>query len=199
MGEPMQLEDEIVEVNGKIDDWFKKAWAKITKFFQDLGEKIKKAFKDFGIDMKDFGKKIKEAFDKLGVKIKEFLDKAFPVEVRKKIMDMLNHYVQVITKEVDRLVQKYKGMIIAALIKDGKIIIEEGQKLLIAAVNEGAKVIEWIIKKITGNDVLFDDLDDGANGIKDLWEKIKAFVKDLVKKEGAELKKLVAKYAPKMM
>jgi len=40
--EPMES---VEEANGKVDDWFKKVWAKITKFFQDLGEKIKAAFK----------------------------------------------------------------------------------------------------------------------------------------------------------
>merc|ERR1712002_1248785 len=71
------MPSDVADVNSKVDDWFKKVWAKITKFFQDLGEKIKKAFKDFGIDMKDFGKKVKEAFDKLGAKIKEAFDKVF--------------------------------------------------------------------------------------------------------------------------
>merc|ERR1712002_410897 len=86
------MPSDVADVNSKVDDWFKKVWAKITKFFQDLGEKIKKAFKQFGIDMKDFGKKIKEAFDRLGKKIKAFFDKAFPVEIRNKIKAMFEQY-----------------------------------------------------------------------------------------------------------
>merc|ERR1719228_1574603 len=166
----------------EVDDWFKMVWAKITKFFTDLGEKIKEAFKEFGIDMKDFGKKVKEAFDKLGVKIKEFFDKAFPAEMREKIKQMFKHYGDVIVAEFNKLVEKYKDLIISALLKDGKVIIAEGVKLIVD-----------LLKKITGNDILFDDLDDEANDIKDLWKIIKAMVEAWAKEKEAELEKLVTK------
>jgi len=188
--EPMELlDDEVAEVNGKVDDWFKKVWAKITKFFQDLGEKIKVAFKDFGIDMKDFGKKIKEAFDKLGAKIKEIFNKVFPANIKEQIKKMFQHYGEVIVAEFNRVVKKYLDLIVSALTKDWKVIFEEGQKLLIAALDEGVKLIINIIKKITGNDVLFDDIDDEANGIKDIWEIIKKMVKAFLKKRKKTLKR----------
>merc|ERR1712212_670126 len=193
------IDGEVMEVNGKVDDWFKIVWAKITKFFTDLGEKIKEAFKDFGIDMKDFGKKVKEAFDKLGVKIKEFFDKAFPADMREKIKQMFKHYGDVIVAEFNKLVEKYRDLIISALLKDGKVIIAEGKKLLIAAIDEGVKLIVDLLKKITGNEVLFDDLDDEANDIKDLWKIIKAMVEAWAKEKEAELEKLVTKYKPELI
>merc|ERR1712002_1330043 len=150
-------------------------------------------------DMKDFGKKVKEAFDKLGVKIKEFFDKAFPAEMREKIKQMFKHYGDVIVAEFNKLVEKYKDLIISALLKDGKVIIAEAKKLLITWVDEGVKLIVDLLKKITGNDILFDDLDDEANDIKDLWKIIKAMVEAWAKEKEAELEKLVTKYKPELI
>merc|ERR1712212_406769 len=84
-------------------------------------------------------------------------------------------------------------------LKDGKVIIAEGKKLLIAAIDEGVKLIVDLLKKITGNEVLFDDLDDEANDIKDLWKIIKAMVEAWAKEKEAELEKLVTKYKPELI
>merc|ERR1712002_346383 len=114
------MPSDVADVNSKVDDWFKKVWAKITKFFQDLGEKIKKEFEHYG----------------------------------KVIVDFFNN-----------MVDKYQKLIIDALKKDGKVILAEGQTLVIAVLDEAVKLAVDLIHKIAGND-------NEANGIKDLWQKL---------------------------
>merc|ERR1712243_519350 len=86
---------------------------------------------------------------------------------RNKIKAMFEKLGKQIVDVFNNMVDKYQKLIIDALKKDGKVILEEGQTLLIAVLDEGVKLAVDLIHKIAGN-----DLENEANGIKDLWQKL---------------------------
>merc|ERR1719376_1894835 len=163
--------------NSKIGDWFKKVWAKVKAFFDKLGHQIK------------------EFFDNLEKQIKEAWDKLFPAELRKKIQEAFKKFGNAILAKLNETFNKYKDLIIAALKKDGKVILEEAEKLAASVVEGLAKVIIDAIKKIVGPvDLLNDDVDISDNGIKEFWEKVKAAVKEYFVSRGHEFEKMGPKY-----
>merc|ERR1712002_721604 len=121
-------------VNSKVSDWFKKVWAQIKEAFEKLGEKIKISNAKIKAWFDKVGAQIKEAFDNLGKKIKETAEKVFPPEFRAKIAAMAKKYAKIIEEEVEAAVKKYEDLIVDALTKDGKVIVEEAKKLLITTI-----------------------------------------------------------------
>ena len=81
-------------------------WAKVKAFFDHLGHQIK------------------EFFDNLGKQIKEFFEKIFSKEVRDKIVAALKKFWTKVVAKFDEIFGKYKDLIISALTKDGKVILE---------------------------------------------------------------------------
>merc|ERR1719376_1054631 len=172
-------EFELSAVDSKIGDWFKKVWAKVKAFFDKLGHQIK------------------EFFDNLGKQIKEAFEKVFSKEVRAKILAALKKFWGNILAKLEETFAKYKDLIIGALKKDGKVILEEAEKLLVSVVEGVAKTIIDAISKIVGPvDLLNDDVDVADNGIKEFWEKVKAAVKDFFVSRINEFKKMGPKYEP---
>jgi vacuolar-type H+-ATPase subunit E/Vma4 len=178
--DPTLVNDEemdLMNVDSKIGDWFKELGRKIKAFFDKLGHQIK-----------DF-------FDNLGKKIKETWEKIFSKERREKIIAALKKAWATIWKHLEATFNKYKDMIIGALIKDGTVILEEAQKLLASVVEGLAKMIIDIIKKLVEQSYLLNDDVDADNGIKEFWEIVKAVVKDYFVSRANEFKKF-KKYGP---
>merc|ERR1719334_1425564 len=170
-------EMEMQNVNSKIGEWFKKVWAKVKAFFDNLGHQIK------------------EFFDNLGKKIKEEFEKLFPAELRKRIVAALKKFKDIILAKLVAIFNKYKDLIISALIKDGKAILDEAMNLLVSVIEGLAKAIIDAIHAIVGPTDLFnDDVDMADNGIKDIWEKVKAAVKEYFVSRINEFKKMGPKY-----
>merc|ERR1711962_1207374 len=168
---------ELMEVNSKISEWFKKVWLKIKAFFDKMG-----------VDIVIF-------FDTLGLKIKEFFENLFPAEFRAKFVAALKKFWEKVKTTLNAVLKKYEVMIIEALKKDGKAILEEAEKLAASVVEGLAKVIIDAIKKLVGPvDLLNDDVDISDNGIKEFWEKVKAAVKEYFVSRGHEFEKMGPKY-----
>merc|ERR1711962_1083630 len=180
---------ELMEVNSKISEWFKKVWLKIKAFFDKMG-----------VDIVIF-------FDTLGLKIKEFFENLFPAEFRAKFVAALKKFWEKVKTTLNAVLKKYEVMIIEALKKDGKAILEEAEKLVASVVEGLAKVIIDAIKKLVGptdllnddfdvalNGLFDDDFEAADNGIKEFWEKVKAAVKEYFVSRGNEFKKMGPKY-----
>merc|ERR1711936_1008107 len=190
---PPAMNDEEMElsnVDSKIGDWFKMVWAKVKAWFQKAG------------------KDIKVFFDDLGEKIKETFEQLFPAELRAKVLAALKAFWSKVVAKVEATFDKYKDLIIDALKKDGKVILEEAEKLLTEVVKSAAKFIEDLIKKLIGGQELVnddvvglfnDDFELADNGIKEFWEKVKAAVKKYFGGRIAELKKFAEKYGAKLL
>merc|ERR1711936_925721 len=132
---PPAMNDEEMElsnVDSKIGDWFKMVWAKVKAWFEKAG------------------KDIKVFFDDLGEKIKETFEQLFPAELRAKVLAALKAFWTKVVAKVEATFDKYKDLIIDALKKDGKVILEEAEKLLTEVVKSAAKFIEDLIKKLIG-------------------------------------------------
>merc|ERR1711962_1074598 len=170
---------ELMEVNSKISEWFKKVWLKIKAFFDKMG-----------VDIVIF-------FDTLGLKIKEFFENLFPAEFRAKFVAALKKFWEKVKTTLNAVLKKYEVMIIEALKKDGKAILEEAEKLVASVVEGLAKVIIDAIKKLVGpTDLLNDDFDAALNGYESLVDDIKKAIIAYLKPKFEELKKLDYKYKP---
>jgi len=186
--------DELSDVNNKIDEWFKQAWLKVKKFFDDLGVKIKKFFDELGVKIKLDWAKVEEAFKDLGKKIKEAFNKVFPPDVQAKLIATLKKTFEDIKAKVEGEFLKYKDAIIAAFTADGKVIVAEAKKLLTHMVEGLTKLVVDLIKKIIGEKYMLDE--DLEDSIQELWEKFKMAVVKYALKQAALWKKFAAKYKP---
>merc|ERR1712168_1166893 len=136
----------------------KEIWGKVKAAFQHLGEKIKAAAQRFAEKMAGLGEKIK-------------VDTA---EVRAKIAKIAKVYGEKILASLNAILEKYKDIIIDALTKDGKVIIDEGRTIVIEVVGDVVKVIVDGLKALGGKSQLAADEE---NGVKEIWEKVVAAVK----------------------
>merc|ERR1711936_726697 len=187
---PPAMNDEEMElsnVDSKIGDWFKMVWAKVKAWFQKAG------------------KDIKVFFDDLGEKIKETFEQLFPAELRAKVLAALKAFWSKVVAKVEATFDKYKDLIIDALKKDGKVILEEAERLLTEVVKSATKFIEDLIKKLIGGQELVnddfvglfnDDFELADNGINEWWAKVVAEIKKYFVSKGEEFKKFPAKYGP---
>merc|ERR1719447_855525 len=168
----------------KAGDKIKEIWAKVKAAFQNLGEKIKAAAKRFAEKVAGLGEKIK----------------GDTAEIRAKIAKAVKKYADKILASLNAILDKYKDIIIDALTKDGKVIIDEGRTIIIEVVNDVVKVIVDGLHALGGKSQLSsDEEDDEENGIKEIWEKVVAAVKAYTGKFKEDLQKMVTKYKPRII
>merc|ERR550534_841013 len=166
--------------NSPAGEKMKEIWEKVKKAFQGLGEKIAAAAKRFAEIMAGLGTKIKEA----------------TAEVRAKIAKAAKRVGDKVLKQVIETFNKYKEVIIGALTKDGKVIIEEGRRIVIEVIKDVVKVVVDGIKALGGgssNEV------EVEYGFKEIWEKVVAAVKAYVGKFKKDVEAMVAKYMPRII
>jgi len=132
-------EFQLSEVDSKIGEWFKKAWAKVKAFFDKLGHQIK-----------DF-------FDDLGKKIKAAFEKWFSAEVRAKIVATLKRFGEIILKRLEEIFNKYKKIIISSLTNIGKVVVQEAEDLLKSVIEGVVKTVIDIIHKLVGGEAILND------------------------------------------
>ena len=85
----------------------------------------------------------------LGTKIKEAT-----AEVRAKIAKAAKRVGDKVLKQVMETLNKYKDVIIGALTKDGKVIIEEGRRIVIEVIKDVVKVVVDGIHALGGGQVV---------------------------------------------
>jgi len=128
-------------------------------------------------------KKVQDAFKKLSEQIKA------------KSIDLWNKIVPIARP----IIEKYKDIIIKALVHDGKIVIDEGRKIVITIIEDVVKVI------IDGMDALSGKKPTAATNLeenfdwKDIWEKVKAAVASQSGPYKEEIKALIEKYKPRIL
>merc|ERR1712002_1271137 len=163
-----------VNANSAAGDKIKEVWEKVKAAFQALGEKIAG----------------------LGHKISE---KTAPI--RAKIAEIAKKYGGKIVAVLQAIVDKYKDVIMDAVEKSGRVVIEEGKKIIIEVVKDTVKVIVDGIHALGGKyEITATSADESEeNGLKEIWEQVKAAVEGYVGAYKEELKKLVTKYKPRII
>merc|ERR1712226_556135 len=130
---------------------------------------------------KDTWAKVKDAFKRLGEKIK-----AKSEDLWKKIVPVSGP-----------VIEKYKALIIKALENNGKVIINEGKKIVITVIDDVVKVV------IDGMDALskkieYEDEEDNSV-LDDIWGKVKAAAGKLGEKVKTDVVKVLDDYKPKIV
>merc|ERR1712178_549073 len=126
------------------------------------------------------GAKVKDAFKHLGEKIKSKSE-----DLWKKIVPVAGP-----------VIEKYKDLIVKSLQHQGKVVINEGKKIVITVINDVVKVvidgIEAVSKKIEFEDELESANSKIGDKFKEIWAKVvaaweKLKVKELFKKYGEKV------------
>merc|ERR1712002_282614 len=123
--------------------------------------------------------KVKDAFKKLGEKI------------MRKSLDMWKRIVPAFKP----IFEKYKDLIVKALIGQGKVIIDEGRKVVVTVIDDIVKVIIDGIEAASGEKSFYEE----DNGLKEIWEKVKAAVQEQAGHYKKEIDALVKKYKPRIV
>ena len=99
----------------------------------------------------------------IGKKISEHTAK-----IRATIAAVAKKYGQKFVDVLLRVVMKYKDIIVDALKKDGKVVIEEGRRIVIKVINDVVKVIVDGIHVLGGKyEITSDEVEDEENGLKE--------------------------------
>merc|ERR1712002_1428209 len=129
----------------------------------------------------------------------KIIEKTAPI--RAKIAEIAKKYGGKIVAVLQAIVDKYKDVIMDAVEKSGRVVIEEGKKIIIEVVKDTVKVIVDGIHALGGKyEITATSADESEeNGLKEIWEQVKAAVEGYVRAYKEELKKLVTKYKPRII
>jgi len=116
---------DFVNSNSKVSEKFQEIWHKVQAAFKALGDKIAASLR-----------KVAEKFAGLGKKIDEHTR-----ALREKIAAMAKKISEKVVGDLEGIVGKYKDIIIEALTKDSKVIIDEGRKFVIKLVKDAVQIV----------------------------------------------------------
>merc|ERR1712002_1256188 len=77
----------------------------------------------------------------------------------------------------------------------GKVIIDEGRKVVVTVIDDIVKVIIDGIEAASGEKSFYEE----DNGLKEIWEKVKAAVQEQAGHYKKEIDALVKKYKPRIV